>query len=756
MRQFILILILFSINTYGQNIIKGKITDGSSPVEFVTINLEGTKYFATTNEKGIYEIKNIPDGEYKLIISIIGYETVTKRVKLYNEENFSFDIKLIESSYTLGEMVVSGTMKPISKLQSPIPVEVYKLEHFQKNPTPSLFDAVQNINGIRPQLNCAICNTGDIHINGMEGPYTMVLIDGMPIVSGLSTVYGLSGIPNSMVERIEVVKGPASSLYGSEAVGGLINVITKSPENAALFDANVMTTSWLEHNIDIAGKYKLGKKVNSMIGVNYYNYLNPIDNNGDGFTDATLQHKISVFNKWSIKRNQNKAFNIAARYLYEDRWGGQMNWTPEYRGGDSIYGESIYTNRYEIFGNYQLPSKEKFMLSFSANSHEQNSYYGTTPYFALQQIAFGQLTWQKELGNHDLLTGISNRFTFYDDNTTATQINTAEGSINHPDAANLMGVFVQDEIDISEKLASLLGIRYDYHETHGNIFSPRISFKYSPNFKNTFRLSSGTGFRVVNIFTEDHAALTGARNVVIKEEIKPETSYNINLNYQKIIKIKSTMLTLDATAFYTYFTNKIIADYETNPNQIIYNNLNGYAVSNGFTLNSDFTFSKPFSINVGITLMDVYSVENNLKIQQHLTEHISGTWTISYEFTKIRLNVDYTGNYYGKMKLPLLSDLDPRAKYSMPFSIQNIKLSKTLRSKWEIYGGIKNFLNMVPPANSIANAHDPFDKNVQTDALGNVIASPKNPYALSFDPTYVYTSFQGIRGFAGIKFSFNR
>jgi len=756
MKYLLFAVVFIPFISYSQNTVKGKITDGSSPIEFASVNLEGTKYYATTNQKGNFEITQIPDGEYKLTVSMLGYETVSKRIKLSGGETYYYTSKLIESSYTLGEMVVSGTMKPISKLQSPIPVEVYKLAHFEKNPTPSLFEAVQNVNGIRPQLNCAICNTGDIHINGMEGPYTMVLIDGMPIVSGLSTVYGLSGIPNSMVERIEVVKGPASSLYGSEAVGGLINVITKSPENVALFDANIMTTSWLEHNLDIASKYKLGKKVSAMIGVNYYNYLNPIDNNGDGFTDATLQHKISVFNKWNVKRKENRAFNIAARYLYEDRWGGQMNWTPEYRGGDSIYGESIYTNRYELFGNYQLPSKEKFMLSFSANSHEQNSYYGTTPYFALQQIAFGQLTWQKELGNHDLLTGISNRFTFYDDNTPATQVSNAEGTTNKPDAANLMGAFVQDEIDLTEKLTSLLGVRYDYHEKHGNIFSPRISFKYAPNFKNTFRLSSGTGFRVVNIFTEDHAALTGARDVVIKGEIKPETSYNINLNYQKIIKIKSTMLTLDATAFYTYFTNKIIADYETNPNQIIYDNLNGYAISNGFTFNSDFTFSIPLSINAGITLMDVYSVENNLKIQQLLTEQISGTWAISYEFSKMGLNVDYTGNYYGKMKLPLVSDLDPRAQYSKPFSIQNIKLSKKLGSKWEIYGGVKNLLNMVPPANSIANANDPFDKNVQTDAEGNVMATPQNPYALTFDPSYVYTSFQGIRAFAGIKFSFNK
>ena len=105
-----------------------------------------------------------------------------------------------------------------------IPIEVYTPQFFKRNPTPNIFFAMENVNGVRPQVNCNVCNTGDIHINGMEGPYTMILIDGMPIVSALSSVYGLMGIPNGMVQRMEVVKGPASTLYGSEAVGGLITV----------------------------------------------------------------------------------------------------------------------------------------------------------------------------------------------------------------------------------------------------------------------------------------------------------------------------------------------------------------------------------------------------------------------------------------------------------------------------------------------------------------------------------------------------
>src|SRR5690606_32490761 len=136
-----------------------------------------------------------------------------------------------------------------------------------------------------PQLNCNVCNTGDIHINGMEGPYTMVLLDGMPIVSSLATVYGLSGIPNSLVKRIEIVKGPASTLYGSEAVGGLVNIITKDPSDTPALHVDLSATSLQEYNLDLAATWG-SQKVRALTGVNQYYFQNPLDVNGDNFTDV--------------------------------------------------------------------------------------------------------------------------------------------------------------------------------------------------------------------------------------------------------------------------------------------------------------------------------------------------------------------------------------------------------------------------------------------------------------------------------------
>lgn len=741
--------------------IYGTIHSDNKPVESASVFLKGTQSGAKTDAEGNYKIESVPAGTYELIVTAFGYDRKTQEVTVKENERLQLNVELSSVHSEMDEVVVSGTMKEVSKLDSPVPVEVYTAKFFRANPNPSVFEALQHVNGVRPQINCNVCNTGDIHINGLEGPYTMVLIDGMPIVSGLSTVYGLSGIPQALIERVEVVKGPASTLYGSEAVGGLINIITKTPANAPILSADVFGTSWGEVNADIAGKFKAGKKAQSLLGVNYFNYQLPIDNNNDGFTDVTLQNRISVFNKWNFDRKDNRLFSVAGRYVYEDRWGGDMNWSREFRGGDSIYGESIYTGRWELFGAYQLPVKEKIIFQFSANGHDQNSVYGDTRYIADQKVGFGQLTWHKTAGRNDLLVGAAYRYTYYDDNTPATSTyDTITGGVNMPSHIHLPGIFVQDEITLHRNHKLLLGLRYDYNSIHGSILTPRLNYKWnSENRKNVLRVSAGNGYRVANVFTEDHAALTGARQVVFLSELKPETSWNGNINFVKNMHSKNgNFVGLDATVFYTYFTNKIIPDYETDVNKIIYDNLDGYAVSQGASLNIDITLKNGLKARVGGTVMDVYSVENGLRERQLFSERFTGVWNIGYTIRKIGLTFDYTGNVYSPMRLPLLSDTDPRSEFSPWWSIQNIQITKAFRYGIEVYGGVKNLLNWTPAKGLpflMARTEDPFDKNVQFDADGQAMATADNPYGLTFDPAYVYGPNQGIRGFLGIRWTFN-
>lgn len=699
-----------------------------------------------TNEMGSFSFEALPYGTYHLRVYSQQEELYRARITL-NEERLALDTLFLHHAENILEpLVITGSMREVKRSDSPVPIEVYSEKFLQRNPAPTLFESLQNINGVRPQLNCNVCNTGDIHINGLEGPYTMVLIDGMPIVSGLSTVYGLNGIPRALIDRMEVIKGPASTLYGSEAVGGVINVVTKNPDTAPLASLDLMATSWSEWNLDLGMRFRMGTKANTLVGVNYFRYQNPIDRNEDGFTDITLSERISVFNKWAFQRKEKRIASMAGRIVFEDRWGGQMNWTPQFKGGDSLYGESIQTQRWELMGTYSLPVKEDLRLQVSANGHFQDSFYGQTYFKANQNIGFGQLLWFKKLGSrHHLLSGLVYRFTFFNDNTPATNI-----ASRRP----LPGAFIQDEWKLNASNTLLAGMRIDYDEVHGFIPTPRLNYKWtSASGRTTSRLSYGSGFRVANVFTEDHAALTGAREVIFLEDLAPERSQNVNWNVVQNIFVKSgTRLSIDGTLFYTYFENRIIADYDTDPNAIVYANLDGYAESKGFSLNLEYASAKALKAWVGGTLVDVATIEDGIRSQPVLTERMSAVWSIAYTIPKLGIVLDYTGNLYGPMRLPLLGPLDERAEYSPWWSLQNIQLSKAWK-RFEVYGGVKNLLNYTPPANSIARPFDPFDKQVSFNADGTVMPTANNPQALSFDPTYVFAPNQGRRFFMGFRWT---
>ncbi|REJ80416.1 MAG: TonB-dependent receptor [Bacteroidetes bacterium] len=738
-------ILLFSVHAQPGKI-EGRVKNGNMPVSFVSVGIKKSGIGAVTDKYGYFLLNDIQPGTHAISFSLVGYSSIDTVVVLSMGETLNLEINMNQQVKSLDEVVITGTMREVNRAESPVPVDIISPKFFQKNPTPSLFESVGMINGVQPQINCNVCNTGDIHINGMEGPYTMILIDGMPIVSSLSSVYGLSGIPNSMVERIEVVKGPASSLYGSEAMGGIINVITKSALKSPVFSFDLFTTSWLEHSADLSAKISKGKN-HGLLGVNYFNYNNPIDNNDDGFTDVTLQDRISVFNKWDFGRPSGKVASLAGRFVYEDRWGGQMNWKREFRGTDSVYGESIYTARYELVGTYQLPLKEKVFSQWSYTWHRQNSFYGTTSFNALQPVAFGQVYLDKSLGKdkkHNFLGGLSMRYTYYDDNSITTL--SEDGLTNTPVHTPIPGVFVQDEWTLSHKHRLLTGYRFDYDKNHGTVHSPRIAYKLTLNKNNILRLSSGTGFRVVNLFTEDHAALTGSREVQIIEDLDPERSLNANLNFVKTIPGQNLFAGFDASLFYSYYSNKIIADLDSDYDKIIYRNLNGHAVSRGVSFNADFSLLIPIKILLGVTYMDVFNIEldehfQEIKERQLFAPEWSGNFVITYS-APTGLVFDITGKVNGPMRLPVFEN-DFRPNFSPWFCVANFQLTKKTKRNLEIYAGVKNIFDFVPQ-NPLMRPHDPFDKMINDPA--------DNPDNYTFETTYNYSALQGIRAFGGIRY----
>lgn len=739
------ITLFYSIEGFSQWL---KVTDATTGngLSAAVIKIAGSNWLVSDN--GILRLDNVPAAT-KLSVSAIGFQTLDT---IYSYQNDTFFLGLLPMPNHLEEVVVSGNLRPMTRLQSPISVEVYNQSFFTRNVTPNIFEALTVANGIQPQLNCNVCNTGDIHINGLEGPYTMVLIDGMPLVSSLGTVYGLMGIPNTMIKRMEVVKGPASTLYGSEAVGGLINIITKEPTESNAYSLDISHSTYNEVNLDLGANFQL-RKANTLLGVNGFYYNTPHDKNNDGFTDITQQQRISLFNKWSFERQHGLQAGFSIRLFAEDRWGGQTNWTKQLAGSNTVYGETIQTKRAEWLGRYDV--SKNLLLETSYAYHNQQSWYGTTPYNALQHTAFAQLRWQKSLGSHFVTAGLPMRYLNYDDNSVATQ--KADGA-NAPDKQLIAGMFLQDEWKASPALTILGGLRAEHHSVQGMILSPRLAFKYAVNSAHTLRLSAGNGFRVVNLFTEDHAALTGARQVVIEESLRPERSWNVNLNYGAVWYPGNGVLHTDVSLFYTRFSNKIIPDYDTDPDKIIYRNLRGHGISQGLTVNVDWLSLSGVKASAGITVMDVRNFEpdeNGVLVWERQLQApvFSGTFSAGYKLKRWKTSIDFTGKINGPMRLPVLPN-DFRPEYSPAYALANVQLTQPIGQRFALYVAVKNLLNFFPD-NPLIHADDPFDRLGGKYWLADGTANPvTNPNAYTFDPSYNYAPLQKRRLVWGIRLSF--
>lgn len=834
----VFVLSLTAVFAHSQNAeITGYIFDNQgNPIEGAIVSIGEINQVTTSDSTGEFLLAGITSGSWKFSVNAMGYSTYSAEIKLLPNATLHKNFHLIPlESGLLEEVVITGTLKEVRKSESPVPVTIISSKLFQKNQSSSILDALYMVNGIMPQVNCNMCNTSDIGINGMPGPYSMVLIDGMPIVSSLSAVYGFSGIPNTIIDRVEIVKGPASSLYGSEAIGGVINILTKKAIDAPRFFLDYNASSWGEFSGNTGFSAKLNNTVSTLLNVDGYYFNTPHDHDKDGYTDKTIQKRVSVFNKWEFRYKANKTASLSMRYYNEDRHGGELGWNKSDRGfvdfikydddlnspgynadfvlpnGYTIYNqkfakgfripgfdneadrqqwfnelhqinpnaaltenmkyqESIYTSRFEAVGKYEFPVKENITLQSSYNQHDQNSAYGTELFRAHQKTLFGQIYWDKQIGNHSLLLGASYRYIWFKDNTIASNNGT------YPFITKMPGIFIQDLWKSGKKTSLLLGYRFDYDVTlsssgnHNNpVHSPRIAIKYAPNTNNILRASIGTGYRVVNIFNEDHRALSGQYQALFGEELKPEKSVSGSLDYEGRLATESIGLTYNFSLYYTHFFNKIYPVRNDVSRTLTYFNVDGaeYARNLGASVDVALNFSFPLKFTAGISytqaeLFEFARDSNGVKLGTEIVRSPfefspkwSGVFSASYNFIP-EITMDITGDWRGPMLLPTQKnmntydgngnltgiEMDPRSPYSPWFAKVNVQLTFRIKNNIQLYGGVKNIFNFVPE-NLLVNTSDPFNDR----------ANPASKGGLQFDTEYNYAPQQGRLVYAGLRYS---
>ena len=752
-------IFLFPIYIYSQSTeIKGTVNSDFGLLSYASVIVLDSDLGVIADENGNFNLKLDLSVHKTLLITFLGY--VPKKISLNNPSLDLNSLKIIleEDINGLNEVVVTGSLKEEYVTDSPVKVNVItskKINSFIPSAGANITEIVQLVNGAQEVIACGVCYTNSISINGLEGPYTSVLLDGIPMYGNLASVYGLNGIPNMIIDRLEIVKGPSSTLYGSEAVAGVINILTKDPREQPFFSLDTQVITSNESFVNLALTPNIGKSY-GYLGVNWDRNSNFEDYNNDGFGDDINLTRLSIFNKWNVYRESKKEFVISARYYFEDRRNGvkeylRNNNYKKIRGNSKIYGESIYTNRFELFGKYEFAFTEGFEMNYSFSKHDQNSYYGSDYYQANQDIFFTQLTLDRNYGNHDLLFGASIKNNLYDDNTIATESVVNGTIINNNSNQLIPGLLIQDQYKPSDKISLIGGLRIDHFNEHGFIYAPSFHLKYNPGEWLSLRLNAGTGFRLVNLFTEDHAFITGQREVKILEELNPEESKSLIFNANYIYTGLSGSGNIDLDLFYTYFSNKIIPNYD-NQNFIIYENSDGHAYSKGISgaLNHTFLNGVSFSLTFNHQIVRYTEIENNQDsfFDMEHSPKWSGGFNIKIPVNK-KWSINSSSNYTGVMQLPTVFEMSDKGEISSvarptkskPFSIHNINIDGILNNQNEIYFGILNVFNFRQKESPLVGYNDP---NHQKGF---------SPY---FDTSYAYAPNKGRELFIGYRLNIGK
>jgi outer membrane receptor for ferrienterochelin and colicins len=613
----------------------------------------------------------------------------------------------------------------------PVPTMQYQSETLTRTGAVDVAGMFQRIPGMGVQLTCGVCHTADIRLRGTEGPHTLLSIAGIPVFGPLASVYGWMGIPAGMVDRIEVTSGPQRVVYGPGGMGGMVDIYPTVGKPNRPFGIKWVGDANGRHTVDVFAAGLLGKQTTHQTGVQLEGGFFSQDRNKDGYHDYPHLARIGAFTH-IFKQAKGHDFRMVGRIFGEERWAGQQGFRPTDRGSTTLYGEWAQTLRAEWLMSVE---KKTWRIRGGSSFHYQDAWYGLTRYTAVQPVVFAQTDWNIRLGkSHRLRPGLSIQYQGYDDHTPAT----AQG-LTH---ALLAGPYLEYETKVVPNMDVIAGFRLDGDPNHGWIPTPRLHAKYQLHPQHALQFGGGSAFRVVSLFTEDHAALSGFRTVVIPNTLNPERSWSAVLRYTGQLKLRKGWLTLTAEGFYHRFSNRILPDYDTDPNLIIYvNDTTGVRLMGGL-IGGSWQWGKW----EGMVSTQYVNASRNQEIAEgniYHTPEWQGDARLSRRFFKGKLWVEWSTRWVGPMRLPL-QEMDPRPRYSPWFALSDVAFSWKIKESIALGGGIRNLFDYVPPS-PLTRGHDPFDLDAN-----NLV---DNPLGLTFDAGYTWAPLMGVTPFISLSFT---
>ena len=699
----------------GHVIVKG--TEESIP--FATVMILGTNRGAVSNEEGQFEFRKLAAGKYTLRVQVMGYKTQEKTITVSAEATSVVHFQMEEVSFTTDEVVVSANRNEVSRKAAPVVVNVMSAKLFETVNSTDLAKSLNFQSGLRVENNCQNCGFPQVRINGLEGPYSQILINSRPIISALSGVYGLEQIPVNMIERVEVVRGGGSALFGANAVGGTINIITKDPINNSFQVASTMSNmngkSWEQY---MGGNVSLVAKDNSYGIALYETYRNrnPYDADGDGFSELGKLNMNTFGMRAYYRPNYFSRINVEYHTTNEFRRGGNKFNLQPHEADITEQTKHIINSGGVSYDRY-WGEKHKMSVYGSIQHTDRNSCYGAQK----DMNAYGKtndLTWVvggMYVGNMDRCLFAPATFTGgveYQSNSLHDVMTGYHRDMQQD--VRIAGGFVQNEWRLN-RWTMLVGARLDKHNLIDHpIFSPRVNFLYKPSDNLQARLTYSTGFRAPQAYDEDlHVTAVGGEGVQIRlaDGLREERSNSFSGSVDWSFPMGHWQSNILLEGFYTDLHHVFVLEdigEDQNGDKIKERRNGSGAKVYGVNLDAKVAHGREAQLQLGFTVQrsrynraEVWTSEGE---EEQTTKRMPRTpdYYGYFTFTSAPLkNFDFSlsGTYTGKMIVPHMAGYieKSRMEHTPQFMDLNLKLNYTFvlkdHIKMQVNGGVQNIFN---------------------------------------------------------------
>ncbi len=697
------------------------------PAHAAHITWKGSEIVSTSNHNGSFEIKKPPKYPATLVVSYVGF--VSKEIEIQSSKTDFINIELTELS-TLQNVVIEEKQPYTIQSSGIIGTQIITKNEIKKAACCNLSESFETNATVDVSYADAVTGIKKITLLGLEGKYVYLSTELLPSFRGLNQTYGLSYIPGTWIESIQVSKGPGSVVYGYESITGQINVELKKPEKEEPLFLNffVNELARAELNVHLAHQFSNKWSTLTLLHGNYFR--TPNDRNNDGFLDMPFHQQVNMVNRWKYEGEKMELI-LGVKYLNDLREGGQLDFFREPKLGIPFYHYSSITNRFEGFAKtgffFEGKPYKSIGTMLKVVNHDQVMKFGNMNYTGKQNMLYANFIYESILGNTNraFKVGASYFLDDYDETFSDTALLRTE---------SVPGVFGEyTHSFVPEKHILVAGFRYDNHNLFGHFFTPRLHTKFNIDRLGILRLSAGRGYRIANIFTESAVLLVSSRNVLIKEALRPEVGWSYGVSLLRDFKIREKNVNLVMDYFRTDFENQIVVDMET-AGELLFYNLDGSSFSNVAQADIEIEWLDGLSTRFSYKRQQVKTTFRGQKEDMPFVPAYRGLINIAYETKNDKWMFDFTSQVVGSARLPLTFDPvsgNPNKLSSPMYLLFNSQV--TYKAKlWEYYLGVENLLNYTQP-NPIIDAGQPFSE--------------------SFDASQIWAPIFGRMMYAGLRYT---